>query len=113
MSAQSAIGADYIRCGSVNAGDPHYDTIRETKLIFGTSTFRGSTIGMKDPTTTLVLFSGEVWFQTSEHANNSFRTLMHEVPLRDVMFSVWRSETINSDRYVTHIRTYFYSPVWL
>lgn len=70
-------------------------------------------IDMRDTTTTLVLFSGEVWFQTSEHTNYSFRTLIHEVPFYDVMFSVWRFETINSDRYVTHIRTYFYSPVWL
>jgi hypothetical protein len=54
---------------------------------------------MIDPTTTPVLFSGEVWFQISEYANNSFRTLIHEVPLHDAMFSVWLSETINSDRY--------------
>jgi len=45
-------------------------------------------IGMTDPTTTLVLFTGEVWFQTSEHESNSFRTLIHDVPLHDVMFSV-------------------------
>ena len=97
MSAQSVLGAAYIHGGSVTAGHPHYDTIREAKLIFGTSTFRGSMISMIDPTTTLVLFSGEIWFQTSEHANNSVRNLIHEVPLHDVMFSVWRSETINSD----------------
>jgi hypothetical protein len=113
MSAQSPISAAYIHCGSVTAGHPHYDKIREAKLIFGTSTFRGSIIGVIDLTTTLVLCSGAVWFQTSEHANNSFRTLIHEVPLHNVMFSVWRSETINSDRYVTYIRTYFYSPVSL
>ena len=42
---------------------------------------------MIDPTITPVLFSGEVRFQTNEHANNSFHTLIHEVPLHDVMFN--------------------------
>jgi hypothetical protein len=70
MSAQSALSAAHIHCGSVTAGHPHYDTIREAKLIFGTSTFKGSMISMIDTTTTLVLFIGEVWFQTSKHANN-------------------------------------------
>ena len=83
----------YIHCGSVTAGHPHCDTIREAKLIFGISTFREGMIGMIDPTTTLVVFSGEVWFQTSEHANNNFRTLIHKVPLPDVMFS---ADTISS-----------------
>jgi ABC-type cobalamin transport system permease subunit len=45
-------------------------------------------IGMIDPITTLVLISGEFWFQTSEHVSNSYRILIHEVPLHDVIFMI-------------------------